>query len=78
MTDLETLQTILVEELGLDEPPAPEATLKDLGADSLDRLNLTMAIEDAFQVTIPDEEGQKMTTVQSILDYLVKAKGATA
>jgi acyl carrier protein len=70
MDTLERLQIILKEELGLDDPPALEATLADLGADSLDRLNLTIAIEDEFEIDIPDEDGQKMTTVQSILVYV--------
>lgn len=48
--------------------------VKDLGADSLDEIETLMAIEDEFDLRIEDEDARNMTTVQHLLDYVVKAK----
>ncbi|RIY33894.1 acyl carrier protein [Psittacicella gerlachiana] len=49
----------------------PEASFtEDLGADSLDTVELVMAFEEEFGITIPDEDAEKITTVQSAIDYI--------
>ncbi len=49
----------------------PEASfVEDLGADSLDTVELVMALEEEFDIEIPDEEAEKITTVQSAIDYV--------
>ena len=48
----------------------------DLGADSLDTVELVMALEDEFDLEIPDEEAEKITTVQSAIDYITNNKKA--
>jgi len=69
---LEKLRAIIAEELGVDKDEVtPEASLsEDLGADSLDAVELIMAIEEEFDVEIEDSEATKIKTVQDILDYL--------
>ena len=66
-------QTI-VEQLGIDEKEVtPEADfINDLGADSLDTVELVMAFEEAFEIEIPDEDAEKIRTVQDAVDYLRK------
>ena len=67
---------LIVEQLQVDENEVvPSASFTDdLGADSLDTVELIMAFEEAFDIEIPDEDAEKMTTVQDVLDYLEKAK----
>lgn len=76
MTVFERLKKVVAEELGVEENEVtPAAKLReDLGADSLDLVELVLSIEDEFKVSIPDEDSQKMVTVQDVSDYL-KAKG---
>ena len=65
---------LIVEQLQVDESevvPAASFT-DDLGADSLDTVELIMAFEEAFDIEIPDEDAEKMTTVQDVFDYLEK------
>ena len=50
--------------------------IDDLGADSLDTVELVMALEEEFDIEIPDEDAEKMTTVQSAMDYLEQKVGA--
>ena len=53
------------------EDVKPEASfVEDLGADSLDTVELVMALEEEFDIEIPDEEAEKITTVQSAIDYV--------
>jgi acyl carrier protein len=70
LTDVETakVQEILVEQLGVTrEQLTPEARIEeDLGADSLDKVEITMRTEEMFAVTIPDEEAEKVKTVQDL------------
>jgi len=67
----------VVEQLGVDEGQVtPEASfVDDLGADSLDTVELVMALEEEFDTEIPDEEAEKITTVQQAIDYINKHKG---
>ena len=68
----ERVKRIIVEQLGVkEEDVKPEASfVEDLGADSLDTVELVMALEEEFDIEIPDEEAEKITTVQSAIDYV--------
>ena len=68
------IKQIIVEQLGVDEAEVtPTASfVDDLGADSLDQVELIMAFEEAFDMEIPDEEAEKIKTVQDALDYIEK------
>ena len=68
----ERVKKIIVEQLGVkEEDVKPEASFgEDLGADSLDTVELVMALEEEFDIEIPDEEAEKITTVQSAIDYV--------
>jgi len=74
----EKVKSIIVEQLGVDaNEVTPEASfVDDLGADSLDTVELVMAFEEAFDIEIPDEDAEKIRTVQDAIDYIGKhAKG---
>jgi acyl carrier protein len=76
MADVEAkVKKIISEQLGVPESDVkPEASfVNDLGADSLDTVELVMALEEEFGVEIPDEDAEKIATVQNAIDY-VKAK----
>jgi acyl carrier protein len=68
------VREIIVEQLGVTpEQVVPEASfIDDLGADSLDTVELVMAFEDAFSVEIPDEDAEKLTRVGDAIEYLKK------
>ena len=68
----ERVKKIIVEQLGVkEEDVKPEASfVEDLGADSLDTVELVMALEEEFDIEIPGEEAEKITTVQSAIDYV--------
>lgn len=68
----ERVKSIIVEQLGVDEAEVrPEASFTDdLGADSLDIVELVMAFEEEFDVEIPDDDAEKISTVQSAIDYI--------
>jgi acyl carrier protein len=70
----ETVRQIIVEQLGVEPSEVTPASsfVDDLGADSLDRVELIMALEEAFGVEIPDEEAEKISTVQNAIDYIQK------
>ncbi|MES9831196.1 MAG: acyl carrier protein [Candidatus Thiodiazotropha sp. LLP2] len=73
MSDVvERVRKIVVEQLGVkDEEVTLEASfVDDLGADSLDTVELVMALEEEFETEIPDEEAEKITTVQLAVDYI--------
>ncbi|MDF1629560.1 MAG: acyl carrier protein [Alcanivoracaceae bacterium] len=72
----ERVTKIIVEQLGVKpEDIKPEASfVEDLGADSLDTVELVMALEEEFETEIPDEEAEKINTVQAAIDY-VKSHG---
>ncbi len=71
------VKEIIVEQLGVtSEQVTPEASfVEDLGADSLDTVELVMALEEEFDIQIPDEEAEKITTVQQAVDYIINKKG---
>ena len=68
------VKEIIVEQLGVDpEKVKPEASfIDDLGADSLDIVELVMAMEEEFDLEIPDEDAEKLKTVQDVASYLSK------
>ena len=69
---------IIVEQLGVDESEvtANASFVDDLGADSLDTVELVMAFEEAFTIEIPDEQAEKIRTVKDAVDYInAHAKG---
>lgn len=68
----ERVKKIIVEQLGVkDEDVRNDASfVDDLGADSLDTVELVMALEEEFECEIPDEEAEKITTVQQAIDYV--------
>ena len=69
---------IIAEQLGLtaEEIKNDASFVDDLGADSLDTVELVMALEEEFETEIPDEEAEKITTVQLAIDYAVKHQKA--
>jgi acyl carrier protein len=67
---------IIAEQLGVkaDEIKNDASFVDDLGADSLDTVELVMALEEEFETEIPDEEAEKITTVQQAIDYILAKK----
>ena len=79
MSDVaERVRKIVVEHLGVDaEKVTPEASfIDDLGADSLDTVELVMAFEEAFSVEIPEDAAEKISTVKDAIDFIEKQKAA--
>src|ERR1039457_6520099 len=75
----ERVKQIIVEQLGVDEGEvtANASFVDDLGADSLDTVELVMAFEEAFEIEIPDEDAEKIRTVKDAVDYInAHAKGS--
>ncbi|MBL1293732.1 MAG: acyl carrier protein [Thiotrichales bacterium] len=68
----EQVKKIVIEQLGVkeDEVNTASSFVDDLGADSLDTVELVMALEEEFECEIPDEEAEKITTVQQAIDYI--------
>ncbi len=68
----ERVKKIIAEQLGVEEDEVtPEASfVEDLGADSLDTVELVMALEEEFEIEIPDEDAEKILTVGKALDYI--------
>ena len=68
----ERVRKIVVEQLGVkeEEAVATASFVDDLGADSLDTVELVMALEEEFECEIPDEEAEKITTVQQAIDFV--------
>ncbi|HNV69899.1 MAG TPA: acyl carrier protein [Candidatus Ozemobacteraceae bacterium] len=73
----EEVKKIVVEKLQVDEKQVTmEASfIEDLGADSLDTVELVMDLEEHFGIEIPDEEAEKLKTVKDAVDYITKKKG---
>lgn len=68
---------IIVEQLSVDRDKVVSGAsfVDDLGADSLDLIELIMAMEEEFDVEIPDEEAEKIVTVQNAIDFVAKIQG---
>ena len=66
------VKKIVAEQLGVkaEEVTNSSSFVEDLGADSLDTVELVMALEEEFETEIPDEEAEKITTVQAAIDYV--------
>ena len=71
----EGVKQIIAEQLGVDEEQVTEnaAFMDDLGADSLDTVELVMALEEEFDVEISDEDAEKIQNVKNAIDYINKA-----
>ncbi|MDA8155659.1 MAG: acyl carrier protein [Actinomycetota bacterium] len=71
------VKEIIAKQLGVDMAEVkPEASfVEDLGADSLDTVELVMAFEEGFDIEIPDEDAEKIAKVQDAVDYIKKKKG---
>jgi acyl carrier protein len=74
------VKDIIVEQLGVnaDEVTRDASFIEDLGADSLDTVELVMALEEEFQAEIPDEEAEKLKTVGDAIDFIEKKIAAKA
>ena len=72
----ERVKKIVIEQLGVNEDQVVNSAsfVDDLGADSLDTVELVMALEEEFETEIPDEEAENITTVQQAIDYVTKAE----
>ncbi len=72
----EKVKQIIVEQLNVDEGEVtPTASfVDDLGADSLDIVELVMALEEAFSIEVPDEDAEKLLTVKDVIEHIEKKK----
>ncbi len=72
MSTLDKVKEVIIDKLGVEEDKiVPDASfVDDLGADSLDTVELIMQLEEEFGIEIPDEDAEKMTTVKSVVDYI--------
>lgn len=72
MANFEDVKEVIVEKLGVDaDKVTPEARfVEDLGADSLETVELIMGLEDRFGISISDEDAEKIRTVQAAVDYI--------
>lgn len=73
----EKVKKIICEQLDVPEEDVVSAAsfVDDLGADSLDQVELIMAMEEEFDLSISDEDAEKIATVQDAIDYITKAQG---
>ena len=69
----ERVKKLICEQLGVkeEEVSSDASFVEDLGADSLDTVELVMALEEEFETEIPDEEAEKITTVKEAIDYIL-------
>jgi acyl carrier protein len=77
MADFEKIKSIIVEQLGVDESEVTQEAhfIDDLGADSLDTVELVMALEEEFGIEISDEDAEKIQTVGDVTKFIDKLKG---
>jgi acyl carrier protein len=75
-TVYDRVKRVVIEQLSVEESEVkPDSSFtQDLGADSLDTVELVMAFEEEFNTEIPDEEAEKITTIQQAVDYIEKAQ----
>ena len=66
----EKVKSIIVEQLGVTETSVTASFIDDLGADSLDIVELIMALEEEFDTEIPDADAEKIVTVSDVVDYI--------
>lgn len=71
------VKEIIIEQLGVDEAQVDKTAsfVDDLGADSLDIVELVMAFEEAFKMEVPDEDAEKMKTVGDAIQYIIEHQG---
>mmetsp|Transcript_19705 Transcript_19705/g.29917 ORF Transcript_19705/g.29917 Transcript_19705/m.29917 type:complete len:117 (+) Transcript_19705:84-434(+) len=70
-----TIQQIVADQLGVDTGAVTEdSTFEELGADSLDQVELIMALEEAFEIDIDDDAASSMTNLKDVIDYIGKSK----
>ena len=76
MALIDDIKEVVVEQLSVDAGEVKEDSkfIEDLGADSLDVVELVMALEEKFDIEIPDEEAEKILTVQNVMDYVESKK----
>ena len=74
MAVIDKVKQIIIDQLSVEEAEVTPAAsfVDDLGADSLDRVELIMALEEAFDLEIPDEQAEQIKTVQDAVDYIEK------
>ncbi len=72
MSTFDKIKDVIIDKLGVEESKiVPEASfVDDLGADSLDTVELIMELEEEFSLEIPDEEAEKLTTVGTVVEYI--------
>lgn len=73
----EKVRSIIVDQLGVesDKVTADAKFIEDLGADSLDTVELVMAFEENFDIEVPDEEAEKLQSVADVVAYIEKVQG---
>ncbi len=76
MAVFDDVKAVIVEQLSVNESEVKLESrfVDDLGADSLDVVELVMALEEKFEIEIPDEEAEKIATVKDVVDYIEKKK----
>ena len=76
--EFEQVKRVLAEQLGVDESviTLDSSFVDDLGADSLDVVELVMALQEKFEIEIPDEEAEKIQTIGDVVAYIEKAKAS--
>ncbi|RDU56730.1 acyl carrier protein [Helicobacter sp. MIT 99-5507] len=76
MAVFDDVKAVIVEQLSVNEGEVKLESrfVDDLGADSLDVVELVMALEEKFEIEIPDEEAEKIATVKDVVDYIEKKK----
>ena len=76
MSTFDKVKEVIIDKLGIEDSKIESGSsfVDDLGADSLDTVELIMQLEEEFGIEIPDEDAEKITTVQAVVDYIEKNK----